>query len=342
MAIKTKSSQEDISSKEKTLSLSQPKIICMDKGGKICDVLKAVRKKIAEMNGITYEPKVCHYHGHCSGTCPACEAERKYIEDELSLREQMGKAVCVTGVALGILAAPYNAYAQETSSATPVNNEVIAADSVSESEQVTIRGCVKEADGTPMIGAFVVAGDKRPYNMTDIDGNFSVTIHRDSTLQLEYLGYKDKIYSFDDLDLNGFNTLCMTEVTPSMGEVVVIEKPNKKRAKKLKKKVLESDVDMKIKKPSFPGGNNAMLQFIAKNLRMPETLYGAYQQRIIVSFCVLGDGSLADVKVVTECPPEMKQEVLRLVKSMPKWKAAMKDGKPTYEKMKIPIYVRPQ
>lgn len=99
---------------------------------------------------------------------------------------------------------------------------------------------------------------------------------------------------------------------------------------------------MKIKKPSFPGGNNAMLQFIAKNLRMPETLYGAYQQRITVSFCVLGDGSLADVKVVTECPSEMKQEVLRLVKSMPKWKAAMKDGKPTYEKMKIPIYVRPQ
>ena len=50
----------------------------MDRGRKICDVLKAVRKKIADMNGIAYEPRVCHFKGHCSGTCPACETERKY------------------------------------------------------------------------------------------------------------------------------------------------------------------------------------------------------------------------------------------------------------------------
>ena len=94
----------------------------MDKGRKICDVLKAVRKKIADMNGIIYEPKVCHYKGHCSGTCPACEAERKYIEDELSLRKRMGEAVCVTGVAIGILTTPYTAYAQNTSSSMPALN----------------------------------------------------------------------------------------------------------------------------------------------------------------------------------------------------------------------------
>ena len=70
----------------------------MDRGRKICDVLKAVRKKIADMNGIAYEPRVCHFKGHCSGTCPACETERKYIESELSLRKRMGEAVCVTGV----------------------------------------------------------------------------------------------------------------------------------------------------------------------------------------------------------------------------------------------------
>lgn len=78
----------------------------MDRGRKICDVLKAVRKKIADMNGIAYEPRVCHFKGHCSGTCPACETERKYIESELSLRKRMGEAVCVTGVAIGILATP--------------------------------------------------------------------------------------------------------------------------------------------------------------------------------------------------------------------------------------------
>ena len=66
-------------------------------------------------------------------------------------------------------------------------------------------------------------------------------------------------------------------------------------------------------------------------------LQGAYQQRINVSFYVLGDGSLADVKVITICPQEMKEEVLRLVKAMPKWKPALKDGKPTCAKIMIPI-----
>lgn len=319
----------------------------MDKGRKICDVLKAVRKKIADMNGITYEPKVCHYKGHCSGVCPACEAERKYIENELSLRERMGKAVCVTGVAIGVLAAPCNAYAQESTSATPVNNEVVATDSVSESEQVTVRGCAKEADGTPLVGAIIVI-NRHPIIATDIDGNFSINIPRGSTLRLEYVGYKDKVYPFSDLDLNGFNTLCLTDEDDNiLGELTVAEiVPKKTTNKKYKKQKQEKIVDMGNKEidkaPSFPGGNNAMLQFIAQNFCIPETVQGAYQQRITVSFCVLGDGSLADVRVVTDCPPEMKQEILRLVKTMPKWMPAMKDGKPTYAKMKIPIYVRPQ
>ena len=89
--------------------------------------------------------------------------------------------------------------------------------------------------------------------------------------------------------------------------------------------------------PFYPGGNSAMLHFVEQNLCVPETLQGAYQQRINVSFYVLGDGSLADVKVITICPQEMKEEVLRLVKAMPKWKPALKDGKPTCAKIMIPI-----
>ncbi len=300
------------------------------------------------MNGITYEPRVCHYKGHCSGTCPACEAERKYIETELSLRKRMGEAVCVTGVAIGILAAPYNACAQTPSVSTPVNNEVSASDSSSTAERVTIKGCVKESDGTPMIGA-VLEINRHPVQVTDINGNFSITIPRDSTLRLTYVGYKAKSYPFSDLDLKGNNTLCLTEEDDNvMGEMTVAwTAPKKTKAKKHHKKQKEinapdaGDKDYDTA-PSFPGGNNAMLQFIAQNLCMPETVQGAYQQRIIISICVLGDGSLADVSVVTDCPPEMKEEFLRLIKSMPKWTPAMKDGKPTYAKMKIPIYVRPQ
>lgn len=313
----------------------------MDRGRKICDVLKAVRKKIADMNGIAYEPRVCHFKGHCSGTCPACETERKYIESELSLRKRMGEAVCVTGVAIGILATPYNVYAQTSSPSVPIGNEVIAADSLPTRAQVTINGCVKDADGTPIVGVIIVVGNKRPGRITDIDGNFSVTLPRDSTLRLKYIGYKNKVYSFSELDLKGFNTLCLTEADYNLlGEMVVVA-PQKPKTKKRRKKKQEGKMVVENKDfdtgPFYPGGNSALLHFVEQNLCVPETLQGAYQQRINVSFYVLGDGSLADVKVITICPQEMKEEVLRLVKAMPKWKPALKDGKPTCAKIMIPI-----
>ena len=172
---------------------------------------------------------------------------------------------------------------------------------------------MKEADGTPIVGVIIVVGNKRSGSITDIDGNFSVTFPRDSTLRLEYLGYKNKVYSFSELDLKGFNTLCLTEEDYNiLGEMVVVV-------------------------PQKPKTKSALLHFVEQNLCVPETLQGAYQQRINVSFYVLGDGSLADVKVITICPQEMKEEVLRLVKAMPKWKPALKDGKPTCARIMIPI-----
>ena len=71
-------------------------------GKNICATLKQVRKCVAEANGIVYDPKECHFEGDCNGTCPACEAEVRYLEHQLDLLRKAGKAVTVMGVALGI------------------------------------------------------------------------------------------------------------------------------------------------------------------------------------------------------------------------------------------------
>ena len=42
----------------------------MNKGKSTCKVLKDIRQKIANENGISYAPKECHYKGECKGTCP--------------------------------------------------------------------------------------------------------------------------------------------------------------------------------------------------------------------------------------------------------------------------------
>lgn len=74
------------------------------RGRNICDTLKAIRKKIADANGIEYSPEECHFKGECRGTCPKCEQEVKDLEYELRLRQMAGTAIKVAGVAAGIVA----------------------------------------------------------------------------------------------------------------------------------------------------------------------------------------------------------------------------------------------
>ena len=77
----------------------------MVKGKSTCKTLKAIRKQIAQANDIEYEPRECHYEGPCLGTCPACEAEVRYLERQLGLRRQLGHAVSLLGVSAGLFAA---------------------------------------------------------------------------------------------------------------------------------------------------------------------------------------------------------------------------------------------
>ena len=76
----------------------------MTRGKTICGVLKDIRKQVADANEIKYEPKECHHQGECRGTCPACEAEVRYIEQQLNIRRQLGKAVAIVGISAGLSA----------------------------------------------------------------------------------------------------------------------------------------------------------------------------------------------------------------------------------------------
>lgn len=73
----------------------------MGKGKDLCDTLKTIRKAIADANGIECVPGKCTNDDECCGTCPACEAEVRYIERELKFRRLAGKAVTVAGIAIG-------------------------------------------------------------------------------------------------------------------------------------------------------------------------------------------------------------------------------------------------
>lgn len=75
-----------------------------NRGRNICDTLKAIRKQIADANGIDYSPEECNYKGECMGTCPKCEQDVRDLEYELHLKQMAGKAIKVAGIAVGLVA----------------------------------------------------------------------------------------------------------------------------------------------------------------------------------------------------------------------------------------------
>ena len=72
------------------------------KGKNKCKILKEIRQKIADENDIPYVTRECTYQGECRGTCPKCEAELRYLEQELEKRRRLGKTVAVAAVAASL------------------------------------------------------------------------------------------------------------------------------------------------------------------------------------------------------------------------------------------------
>lgn len=70
----------------------------MEKGKRICQALKELRKRIAEANDIPFEIEECTHKGDCPGTCPKCEADVRYLMECIDMREQEGKPVVIEGL----------------------------------------------------------------------------------------------------------------------------------------------------------------------------------------------------------------------------------------------------
>lgn len=78
-------------------------------------------------------------------------------------------------------------------------------------------------------------------------------------------------------------------------------------------------VDVVEQMPSFPGGQRALMDYIASNIRYPKS-YNKVDQRIIVKFVVERDGSLSNITILKGSSEQaLNDEALRVVRGMPKW-----------------------
>jgi protein TonB len=95
--------------------------------------------------------------------------------------------------------------------------------------------------------------------------------------------------------------------------------------------------------PEYPGGVEAMFQFLRDNMKYPiEALDEGIQGRVLVQFVVNKKGSIKDIEVYKSVHPLLDKEAIRVVKSMPKWNPGMQKGKPVRVKYTMPIMFRLQ
>jgi periplasmic protein TonB len=92
--------------------------------------------------------------------------------------------------------------------------------------------------------------------------------------------------------------------------------------------------------PEFPGGPQEMMKYIQKNIQYPAMAREAgISGKCFLKFVVNGDGAISDVQIlkgVAGCP-DCDKEAMRVVKSMPKWKAGKQNGRTVPVYFNLPI-----
>lgn len=92
------------------------------------------------------------------------------------------------------------------------------------------------------------------------------------------------------------------------------------------------------KMPEFPGGEEAMRRYLARNIRYPLIAQeNGIQGRVICQFVVNADGKIVDVQVVRGVEASLDAEAVRVIQSMPSWTPGKQGGKSVRVKYTLPI-----
>ena len=183
----------------------------------------------------------------------------------------------------------------------------------------TIRGVVKDKDKKePVVGAVIRVNGSKKGTVTDSNGEFSLEAKKGDRIEVMYVGY-------------------------ASGSIVVNDPQVKYDLRLQKDDSDESNTsgkpfDVVEQMPQFPGGPAALMEFLSKNVKYPQEAYkNGIQGRVIVTFVINKDGSISDAKVVKSVAPQLDEEALRVVHSMPNWIPGRQNGEPVNVKYTVPI-----
>lgn len=131
-----------------------------------------------------------------------------------------------------LIASGHNAALYASSSSSSVSNESLSSSSVA---KVTTTGQVVDAKGEPLIGVSILEVGTTNGTITDIDGNFTLSVNEGATLEISYIGYKTQTMTVRPQ----LGQIVMKEDTEVLDEVVVTALGIKRSQKALSYNVQE-------------------------------------------------------------------------------------------------------
>ena len=156
----------------------------------------------------------------------------------------------------------------------------------------------------------------------------------DNTCENVAIKENDELNNIDTLEAsqNGSNF----NIQPKRDRVVKDAFPGKRQSdKNPNEEIVYKSVDQP---PSFPGGDAALMRYIASQIRYPSMAHeNNIQGKVILQFVVEKDGHVGDVKVVRSVDNDLDSEAVRVCKSLPKFTPGRQDGQPVRVWYTIPI-----
>ncbi len=303
----------------------------MKQGKNTCKILKEIRRQIAEANDIEFITSECRYQGDCLGTCPKCEAEVRYLEQQLEKKRLAGKAATIIGVSMGItslaISTPVSAQTTETPITTVQQNQQTAG-------RINISGIVYDCTGKGIPNVTIREYKTDNNSVTDLQGRFYIQITGDRPLLLEHIGMKGQVLSVENMkegssydfylnkeiqDIDGSNrNTSHYENEEILNRPSIQNLPFKSYAQK---RIMEGYICIEM--PSFPGGDGEFQKFKERNLHYPlDAWKKGIEGTVELHFSINEEGKLSDIIVTKGVDDLLDKEAVRILQAMPRWKPA--------------------
>lgn len=320
----------------------------MKRGKKTCHILKEIRRQIAEANDIAFITSECQYKGDCPGTCPKCEAEVRYLEQELEHRRMTGKLVTLAGISAGMLT--MNAYPHPGGNGSeiilPAQIEVrdtAQTDSIAQSLVGIIETMPEFPGGMAALLKYITAHLIYPEELkeTCIQGRVVIQcdIEKDGSVCNARV-IKGIHPLFDAEALRVVNSMPRWKPGMLRGEPVKTKYaiPIEFHMQELPEKSSGQDSVPHRTKAVFPGGIKAMLDYLKIEMEYP-LLQGDVGDmgRTVVDFEISKDGKVERPRIRRSLDPILDRKALEHVWKMPRWTPATENGSPVSDQYTVPV-----